>query len=69
MGGETIEHIKNIKQWKDIIRNTEFLVERWKETPEMTMNYKRICKSWENFIDKQKDELQYYMKIYKTNDK
>ena len=63
MGGVTIDKDQNINQWKDIIRNTEFLLDRWKKIPEMTTNYKRICKSWENFIDKQKDELQYYMKI------
>ena len=51
-----------------MIFNTESLLNQWKDLPEMTPYYEQICKSWEYFIEKQKEDLDYYMKMYKMID-
>lgn len=53
---------EQLQRWKEIINQTEDLVDQWKDEKQKSPYLDQICKSWENFIDKQKDELQYQMK-------
>ena len=51
-----------LDHWKEIIRQTEEMVNAWKDAQEESPYYNQICKSWENFIDKQKEEFHYHLR-------
>lgn len=53
---------KQLERWKEIIRKTEDFVDQWIDENEKSPYFNQVCKSWENFIDKQKEELTYHMK-------
>ena len=53
---------KHLYRWKEIIEQTEDLVSEWKDDKEGSPYFNQICKSWENFIEKQKDEYDYHLR-------
>ncbi|HMA82987.1 MAG TPA: hypothetical protein VKP59_02025 [Candidatus Thermoplasmatota archaeon] len=53
---------KHLDRWKEIIEQTEDLVSEWKDDKEESPYFNQICKSWENFIEKQKDEYDYHLR-------
>lgn len=53
---------KQLERWMEIIRKTEDSVDQWRDENEKSPYFNQVCKSWENFIDKQKEELTYHMK-------
>jgi hypothetical protein len=67
MGG-FISHQENMKRWKELIATTEDQLQEWKNIAKSMPYYENICKAWENFLDKQKDDYTYYMKINKQFD-
>ena len=55
---------ENLKLWEKLIASTEEQLRNWRETINLSPHYERIYKSWENFIDKQKEELSYFLRVY-----
>ena len=53
---------EELKRWQEIIRQTEDLVSKWNDIHRKSPYYDQICKCWENFIDKQKEEYQYHLR-------
>ncbi len=53
---------KHLERWKEIIEQTEDLVTDWKDDKEGSPYFNQIYKSWENFIDKQKEEYDYHLR-------
>lgn len=51
-----------VEHWRELIRQTEDMINEWKELDEESPYYNQIYKSWENFIEKQKEELHYHMR-------
>ncbi len=60
MCSESKDH--QLEHWKELIRQTEDMVNQWKETQEESPYYNQIHKSWENFIEKQKEEFHYHLR-------
>ena len=60
--GEQLYH------WKELIKQTEEMVKDWKDSEEESPYYNQIHKSWENFIEKQKEEIHYHMKRIGSTD-
>lgn len=56
------EKDEQVEHWREIIRQTEDLVNEWKNIEEDSPYYNQIYKSWENFIEKQKEEFQYHLR-------
>lgn len=52
----------HLDHWKEMIKQTEEMVNTWKDAQEEIPYYNQICKSWENFIEKQKEEFQYHLR-------
>ena len=57
-----------MKHWKEMISTTEELLKQWKHSSETTPYYDQIYKSWEHFIEKQKEELNYFTRTYQSSD-
>jgi len=55
---------KNLKLWEKLIQSTEEQLRNWRDTVDLPPHYERIYKSWEHFIDKQKEELDYFLRVY-----
>jgi len=51
-----------------MISTTEELLKQWKHSSETTPYYDQIYKSWEHFIEKQKEELNYFTRTYQSSD-
>lgn len=60
MSDETKDY--HLDHWKEMIKQTEEMVNIWKDAEEESPYYNQICKSWENFIEKQKEEFHYHMR-------
>ena len=60
MSSESKDH--QLEHWKELIRQTEDMVNQWKDTEEESPYFNQIYKSWENFIEKQKEEFQYHLR-------
>lgn len=54
---------KSIDRWKLLIDNTEKLINEWNCLPDLNPYYRNICKHWENFLDRQKQDLEYFLKL------
>ena len=52
-----------LEHWKEIIQQTEEMVNQWKDTREESPYFNQIYKSWENFIEKQKEEFHYHLRL------
>lgn len=53
---------EKVEHWRELIRQTEDMINEWKDIDEESPYYNQIYKSWENFIEKQKEELHYHMR-------
>jgi hypothetical protein len=60
---------KHLERWKEIIEQTEDLVTDWKDDKEGSPYFNQIYKSWENFIDKQKEEYDYHLRRVGSSEK
>ncbi len=60
MSDETKDY--HLDHWKEMIKQTEEMVNIWKDAEEESPYYNQICKSWEKFIEKQKEEFHYHMR-------
>ena len=60
MSDETKDN--QMEHWKELIQQTEEMVHQWKDTQEESPYYNQIYKSWENFIEKQKEEYHYHLR-------
>jgi hypothetical protein len=58
-----ISHEENIKRWKELIEKTEEQIENWKDIATTMPYYENVCKVWEHFLYKQKEDINYYLKI------
>jgi len=56
------EKDEHVEQWKEIIKQTEDMINEWKEIDKESPYYNQIYKSWKNFIEKQKEELNYHIR-------
>ena len=60
MSSESKDH--QLEHWKELIQQTEEMVNQWKDTQEESPYFNQIYKSWENFIEKQKEEFHYHLR-------
>jgi hypothetical protein len=51
-----------------MISSTEELLRQWQNNADTTPYYKQVCKSWEHFLHKQKEELNFRKRMYQTTD-
>jgi len=54
-----------MKRWKELIATTEKQLREWKDIATPMLYYEHICKAWEKFLDKQKDDYAYYTRLNK----
>ncbi len=51
-----------------MISSTEELLQQWQNITDTTPYYQQVCKSWQHFLNKQKEELNYYSRMYQIDD-
>jgi glutamyl-tRNA reductase len=52
-----------LEHWKEIIQQTEEMINQWKDTQEESPYFNQIYKSWKNFIEKQKEEFHHHLEL------